>query len=198
MNEITQFRIHLTEFIQRYVDDLQKIIVKPEAFFREQLDRTGMLEPALFASVSLLLPQLFYALLLAPLTFGFSFLMLGPYVFYGVSALFIASIFLYAVYRCCGGRRDFELTFRCAAYSCAAFYAWLIPVPIVNLILFTLAFSILIYFASMEAHLIPRRRAIWIAVGLAFLILIQSAILYFMALWLYASVTWYTLVRLFG
>ena len=107
MNEITRFRIHFIEFIQRYVDDLHKIILDPEAFFRSQLDQSGFMEPSLFAAVSLLLPQLFYALLLAPLTFGFSFLMLGPYVFYGFGALFTASIFLYVVYRCCGGAAGF-------------------------------------------------------------------------------------------
>jgi len=184
MNEHPSVQQYVIGFIERYVDDLRRLVIHPYNFFKAQRGASGFLEPTLFAAASILIPALFYALWLAPFTLGLSLIFVIPGVFYGICTLLISTIVLYGIVRCCGGEGDFESVYRSVAYSGAAFYLWLIPIPFVNLLLFAAAFCALLYLSLREMQGLTPRKAALILLFPAFLILPQGVILSYAAFWL--------------
>jgi len=190
MSDLDRLRNASYEFIQHYVDDIYGVVSSPRLFFRLDKEKNGFLEPSAFAAFNILIPKLFYALLLAPLTLGFSLLTVLPSVLYGCCTLFIAAIVIYGLLRYAGGKENFETAYRNVAYSSVAYYAWLIPVPFLNLLLFTAAYCALLYFAFREVHELEPQRAMFILILPAFLILLMGAILSIITLWILIGGAW--------
>ncbi|HQH72659.1 MAG TPA: YIP1 family protein [bacterium] len=184
MNDIVLFQKRAVDFIQLYVDEIRGLVLSPAEFFHNGQDDTGFLEPTLFAAVNILIPKLFYALLFAPLTLGISLLFVLPAVVYGIATLFVSAIILHGLVRLFGGGEDFETTYRCVAYSSVAFYAWLIPLPFVNLILFTALYCALLYIALRETHGLPPQHLALLLLLPAFLMLLSGAVLTVVTLWI--------------
>ncbi len=187
MSDLLQIRDSFYTFIQRYVDEVHDIITNPRDFFIRDAERSGFLEPATFAAFNLLIPKLFYALLLAPLTLGLSLLTILPSILYGTCLLFVAAIVLYIILRYMGGAQDFETIYRNVAYSSVAYYAWLLPIPFLNLLLFTLGFCTLLFFAIREVHGLDTQRTLIVLSAPAFLILLTGAILSIITIWVMVS-----------
>ena len=183
MNDLLTFQKRLVDFIHRYIDEVRRLASSPQRFFHQHRDDGGFLEPTLFAGVSILLPVLFYGLLTAPITLGLSLLFVMPTLLYGVALLFVSAVILHLMIRLFGGRDRFEITFRCIAYSSAASFCWLIPLPFVNLILFTGVFCVLLYFALREVHELDPQHSSMLLIAPGFLILFSGAILTMVAMW---------------
>ncbi len=184
MNDATIFKKRIVDFIQHYIEEVRKLITGPTAFFTQAKEETGFLEPTIFAAINVLMPKLFFALLIAPLTLGLSLIFVFPAMIYGICTLFVSSIILHGLVRLCGGQESFEATYRCVAYSSVAFYIWLIPFPFVNLLLFTAAFCGLLFIAIRETHELNAQQTMLILIVPGFLILLAGAILSVLALWL--------------
>ena len=184
MNEFEQFQKRAAHFIQQYVEEIRRLVLSPAEFFHRGLEDNRFLEPTLFAAVNILIPKLFYALLFAPLTLGVSLLFVLPAAVYGIATLFVSAIILHGLVRLAGGAEGFECTYRGVAYSSVAFYAWLIPLPFVNLILFTTLFCVLLYYALREAHGLPPQHLILLLLLPALLMLLSGAVLTLVTLWI--------------
>jgi hypothetical protein len=184
MNDYPTFQKRLVDFIHRYIEEIKVIVTTPNDFFRKNRDEYGFLEPTLFAGVNILIPVLFYGLLIAPFTLGLSLIFVLPSMVYGVALLFLSTVILHGLIRLLGGNEKFEVTFRCVAYSSVAAYTWLVPLPFVNLLMFGAAFCTLLYFALCESHELTPQQASLLLIAPGFLILFSGAILTIVTLWM--------------
>lgn len=184
MNNKTDIRTNLHEFIARYMEQVHRIVTQPRDFFREQHEQYGYLEPTVFAAINILLPKLLLALMLAPLTLFISLIFVIPSVCSGICLLLLAAVVLHALLHIAGAKERFEVTYRCVAYSSVAFYIWLVPVPFLNLLLFTFAFCTLLLFAFMEVHRMDIQKALLIVSLPGILILVFGSIMTLVSLWL--------------
>lgn len=160
MTTVSGAKTNIGKFIRRYVDYVRLVFTDPSGFFLRKSEESGYLEPTVFALMSILLPKLFYALLLAPLTLGLSLVLVLPSVIYNLGMILIASILLFGLVRVFGGRGDFETAYRGVAYAGAANLVLVVPVPVINFLLFTGLFGLLLYFALREMHGLDNRRAL--------------------------------------
>ncbi len=197
MSDLSQFKQGFSTFIQRYVDEIYEIVTSPKQFFLNDLERHGYTEPMTFAAFNILIPHLFYALLLAPLTLGLSLLTVLPSMLYGVCSLFVAAIIIYGLLRYAESKRDFEVTFRHIAYSSVAYYTLLVPIPFVNLLLFTASFCFVLYFALREVHDLDRQKASLLLIVPAFFILMAGAILTVISLWMLVGTAFWVFNHLY-
>lgn len=184
MNDLIKAQKGVIDFIQHYVEEVRNVVTGPTAFFIRMKEESGFLEPTIFAAITILIPKLFYALLIAPITLGLSLIFVVPAVVYGICTLFVASIVLHGLVRLTGGGEYFEGTYRCVAYSSVAFYIWLIPFPFINLLLFTAVFCYLLFVAIREIHELNAQQAMLVLIFPGFIILLAGAILSIMAIWL--------------
>lgn len=184
MNNFTKLQKRCVEFVQRYIDEVKFIVTSPAEFFRKNREESGFLEPTIFAGISILIPQLLYGLLFAPITLGVSMFFIIPTVIYGTASFMVAAIVLHGLIQICDGEGSFEITYRGVAYSSVACYAWLAPIPFVNVLLFTAAFCALLYISLREAHAMTSQRSMMVLIGPAFLLLVSGFVLTLITLWL--------------
>ncbi len=176
MNDLSKTKQHFIAFVRHYSQILQKIVTDPASFFRDQVGRTDVSEPALFAAINILIPKVFYALLFAPITLGISFLLMTLSVFLNL-CIWLGSIVLILLFAWIAGIKKNNITlFRCTAYTSVAYLAWLIPIPFANLVTFTVIYCILLYFVLTEAHDFSQIQSIIFLVILFFLTIIVGVI----------------------
>src|SRR5690606_9302175 len=151
---------------------------------RRRKNETGYQEPTIFAVVNILLPKFFFALMIAPVTLGFSLLFFIPTVIYGVSMLLLSTVVLHLLNHIAGAKGGIEVTYRCVAYASIAFYTWLVPVPFFNLLLFTAAFCFLLFYAFVEINRLEPQKSLIIVSSTGLFILIFGSLLTIVTIWM--------------
>lgn len=160
MSEFTRAQDNVSEFFRQYADSIRDMVKDPSAFFVHQSEKSGYLEPTVFALINILIFKLFYALLMAPFTLGLSLFLLIPSVMYQLCLLGLTSVILFGMIRFFNGRSDFEGVYRSVAYASTASLLLLLPVPFFNLLLSAAGLAYFLYFALRDAHGLNQQQAI--------------------------------------
>jgi hypothetical protein len=159
-NELDQVWENILEFGRKYRNCIHSIVVTPRKFFRQQRDETDFWEPTLFATINILIPNMFFALIFAPITLGLSLFLAIPAMLYSVIILMLAAVMLHGLIRIIGATHPFVVTYRCVAYASVSFYVWLIPIPFLNLLAFVIVLCGLLYFAFTSVHELDPQKAL--------------------------------------
>ncbi len=161
-NELDQVWEDILEFGRNYRNCIHSVVVSPRKFFNQQREETDYWEPTLFAAINILIPNMFFALIFAPMTLGLSLFFAVPSMLYSVIILMLAAVMLHGLVRIIGGTHSFVVTYRCVAYASVAFYVWLLPIPFLNLLLFVVSFCGLLYFAFTSVHELDPQKALMV------------------------------------
>lgn len=149
--------------LQTVMEDAKKVILNPVGFYKEMPQSGGFANPLIFVLVMAAITGLIlaiYSLFGSELGgFGFSLIVIFPIV--GVIGSFIGAAIIFVIWKLMGSEKDYEVAYRCAAYSfaIAPIVVFISFIPYLAGIIKTLWSAFLMYVASKEVHGIKEKTA---------------------------------------
>ncbi len=184
MSDFIRAQNNIGEFLKRYADSIRQMVTDPSAFYLHQADKGGFIEATVFALMNIVLQKLFYSLIMVPFTFGLSMVFLIPSIMYQWLLIVFIAVILFGMIRFFNGRGDFEAVYRSSAYASTATLLMLIPIPLLNILLFAAGTAYLLYFALREVHGLNHQQTVIALVVPVLLILLLGVIMTFMILFI--------------
>ena len=151
------------------IDDAKKVITNPVDFYRNMPTEGGFANPLIFVTVMAAITGLMISIFSlvgfggagAMMAGGFALAAIIVFPIMAVIVSFIFAAIIFVIWKLMGSDKDYEIAYRCTAYSFAiAPIVMLISlIPYLGGIVKTLWICFLLYIASIEVHQIEAHKA---------------------------------------
>ncbi len=150
-----------------------RVVTAPAEFFKSMPQTGGFVEPLIFAAIMGFIAGIIQAIInilgLSYAYVGFAE-SLGLIIFLPIAVAiisFLGAAIIYVIWKLMGSQKNYETSYRCAAYLMALFpiVAIISSIPYVGVIIYMAIYVYYLVIASTQVHNIPSQKA-WLVFGI--------------------------------